>query len=757
MAILFFVFSIASYLSNKIGICYILIVISISLLFTFYFLKEKQNFYKISNLSLPVNFYITAYGTVLDFPQLKNKGQDKSNTTKLFIKIKTLKYKKKRVEKKFNVSVSVIGKINNISRGDKIRINLKLSRRIISKNFFNNPINDYYLANKIHWSASCKSAQMVKILYKNRFWSMVSNFRTRVISILEKKYPKNLHSNIKKKAFIKAILLGDKSDINKTLKENLLNAGIYHIFVISGAHIGIVALLLFYVLRIIGINKKKRLLFTALSIIFYLIISGGNLPAQRAVIMALIIIISKLIYQKTNIYNVIAFSGVFIIFMNPTDILNPGFILTFTLSFGITAGRELILPYMKQVPAFTKELISASLSASIISLPLSLFFFKRYSLLSFFSAILLIPIATIIIGLSFTLLSLALFPEFLSRFILLILDPFLSIFYFIMDKILNKIDFTIYRASPNVFLILVFLGIFAFFSLKKITPKYKLVFVIILIVFVVYFALPDKKYKTKNLETFFLDVGQGDAEVIIFPNGKSLLIDGGGVYYSSFEVGKRIVLPFLLQKKIKIDWIAVSHTHPDHVRGILEIIKILKPSELWLSQKSIKDRYWKELINKGKNITKILYIDSNFKRYVGKCKIKCIYPQKVISERYANNNSSQVLKISDKFHSFLFTGDIEKKAEDLLIDSMGKKLKSDVLKVPHHGSKTSSSIKFLQLVYPKIAVFSSKKNNKFGFPHISVIKNYKKIKTKNLFTAKNGGIRIVSKNNNLYIEKQKSR
>jgi competence protein ComEC len=326
-----------------------------------------------------------------------------------------------------------------------------------------------------------------------------------------------------------------------------------------------------------------------------------------------------------------------------------------------------------------------------------------------------------------------------------------------MDKILNKIDLTIYRASPNVFLILVFLGIFAFFSLKKIKPKYKTAFMIILIVFTVYFALPDKKYKTNNLETFFLDVGQGDAEVIVFPNGKSLLIDGGGVYYSSFEVGKRIVLPFLLQKKIKIDWIAVSHTHPDHVRGVLEIIKILKPSELWLSQKSVKDRYWKALINKSKGLTKILYIDSTFKRYVGKCKIECIYPQRVINERYANNNSSQVLKISDKFHSFLFTGDIEKKAEYLLINSMGKKLKSDVLKVPHHGSKTSSSIKFLQFVYPKIAVFSSKKNNKFGFPHTLVIKNYKKIKTKNLFTAKNGGIRIVSKSNNLYIEKGKLR
>jgi competence protein ComEC len=212
-----------------------------------------------------------------------------------------------------------------------------------------------------------------------------------------------------------------------------------------------------------------------------------------------------------------------------------------------------------------------------------------------------------------------------------------------------------------------------------------------------------------------------------------------------------------LQKKIKIDWIAVSHTHPDHVRGIIEIIKILKPSELWMSQKSVKDRYWKELINKSKNITKILYIDSNFKRYVGKCKIECIYPQKVINERYANNNSSQILKISDKHHSFLFTGDIEKKAEYSLINSMDNKLKSDVLKVPHHGSKTSSSMKFIKLVYPKIAVFSFKKNNKFGFPHTSVIKNYKKLKTKNLFTAKNGGIRIVSKKNNLYIEKEKLR
>ena len=747
-----FIISILSINIIKLNLSYTLIIISIALLFGVHFQNEKIIFHNTSNTELPQNYYITVFGKIIDFPEFR------TDTTILYINTNRVEYKKNNSKHSLNIRVSVVGKVKNISKGDRIRINIKISERNISKNFYKNPIDNYFLSNKIHLSASCKSRQMINVLEKNDFWIIIQKLRSKIKKILDKKYSGHCRDNNNKKAFIKAILLGDRGDITANLKESLLNTGIYHIFAISGAHIGIISILMVYLLKLLKFSKKKRYYISAFSIIFYLIISGGHVATQRAVIMSLIIMLSKIIYQKADIYNIIAFSGILILLINPLDILDPGFILTFTLSTGITAGRNMFLPLIKKIPNFTGELISASLSASIISLPLSLYFFKRYSLISFMSSILLIPISTIIIGLSFILFPFSIISDYFSNLLLYLLDPFLSLFFMLIDNVLNNIDGTIYRASPPLLMTVIFLVIFIYISIynfKRIHIKYFLL--LCMSIMIIFFISPDVKYIPENLEVYYIDVGQGDSELILFPDGKTLLIDGGGTYYSSFRVGQNILLPFLLQKKTKVDWVAISHTHPDHVRGVIEILNILKPDELWLSQKAIRDNLYLELLKTKSQLIKIRYIDSKFIRTGKNYKIRCIFPESVIKKKYATNNNSQVLKISNERHSFLFTGDIEKETEKFLSETNPGSLRAQVIKVPHHGSKTSSTKVFLNLVRPEIAVFSSKANNKFGFPHSSVIKNYQKIKTKMLFTAISGGIKITSTKKGLVIKRSKTK
>ncbi len=237
ISLIFFMSSIF-FFSKRLKLSYILIIISISLLFGIHFQNEKNNFNHISKTNLPIDFYITVYAKVIDFPI------SKTDTTILFIKTEKLIYEKKTSYVSLNIRVSVIGK-TNISKGDKIRLNLKISHKNFSKNFFHTPINSYFLTNKIHFSASCKSAQMISLLEKHFFWNIIENIRINIKNNLSRKYPEK--SN--KKAFIKAILLGDRGDINQELKENLLNAGIFHIFAISGAHIGIISFFLIYLLN----------------------------------------------------------------------------------------------------------------------------------------------------------------------------------------------------------------------------------------------------------------------------------------------------------------------------------------------------------------------------------------------------------------------------------------------------------------------------------------------------------------------------
>jgi competence protein ComEC len=259
-------------------------------------------------------------------------------------------------------------------------------------------------------------------------------------------------------------------------------------------------------------------------------------------------------------------------------------------------------------------------------------------------------------------------------------------------------------------------------------------------------------YEPGNLEVFYLDVGQGDSEVVVFPCGDALLIDGGGTYYSDFQVGQKIVLPFILQKKIKIKWVAVSHFHPDHVRGIIEIINIIKPEELWISSEAREDYFYNRLIQSIPGSVQIKKLRAPFNNRIGNCNVEFLYPQQFIIGSRSHNNHSQVIKISDPHHSFLFTGDIEKEVESHLAEMGCSKLRATVIKVPHHGSRTSSTLEFLTCVDPELAIFSYAQNNRFNFPHEGVIQNYKGQNIKHLSTARSGGIKIVSLPNSIKIE-----
>lgn len=204
---------------------------------------------------------------------------------------------------------------------------------------------------------------------------------------------------------------------------------------------------------------------------------------------------------------------------------------------------------------------------------------------------------------------------------------------------------------------------------------------------------------------FFLDVGQGDAQVVVFPGGDALLIDGGGVYYSDFQVGKNILLPFLLQKRIHVRWVAVSHYHADHIRGITEIVGLLKPEALWLSTNPTNDPLYWALMAEVPDSTGVQYITAPTVKKIGGCTIQWLFPKDVITDESPRNNHSQVLKISSPYHSFLFTGDIEKEVEGQLVSENGSLRHVDVLKVPHHGSATSSHLEFLQWVSPQVGDF----------------------------------------------------
>ena len=234
-----------------------------------------------------------------------------------------------------------------------------------------------------------------------------------------------------------------------------------------------------------------------------------------------------------------------------------------------------------------------------------------------------------------------------------------------------------------------------------------------------------------------------------------MLIDAGGASFSDFQTGRRCVLPFIIQKKIRVRWTAVSHYHPDHVKGIAEIIGILQPEELWISSEAVEDEFFRQLLAAKPKKTILRKIGRGFVKDIDGCSVACLSPSRFVQADAAENNHSMVLRVTDGCAAFLFCGDIEKTAEAELAESFNPGLSSSVLKLPHHGSRTSSGAPFLDLVRPQVAVISVPAYSSYGFPNLEVIDRLKQRNIRWLSTARSGGIMIASLPDGLGIEVSK--
>ena len=229
-----------------------------------------------------------------------------------------------------------------------------------------------------------------------------------------------------------------------------------------------------------------------------------------------------------------------------------------------------------------------------------------------------------------------------------------------------------------------------------------------------------------------------------------MLIDGGGFSKSTFDIGEKVVAPVLLKRKIKnLDIVVLTHPHPDHLNGLVSLVRDFKVNEVWTNGEHTASETFKELedIIAEKGIRKLLVSSAQTNRKMEEVIIEVLHPppsavyKRDKPSHILINNHSLVMRLVHKNVSILFTGDICEAAEsDLLKNSSA--LKSTMLKVPHYGSKTSSSIPFLKAVDPSIAILSVGYNNIFRLPSLAVIKRYQDQRCKLLRTDRDGAISI---------------
>ncbi len=666
-----------------------------------------------------------------------------------------------------------------LSAGDRISFVSKIKSL---RNYANPGAFDYkrYMALKDIWgTAFVHKAYPVDILPEgttSEINKKIAVFRGQISQLIEKTGPGD-HVGV-----LKALIIGDKLDISPFVRENFSRAGIAHILAISGLHITIIASFAYFIFRCplrrfkICLHKawlrKGAAILSFFPVMAYGLLAGMSYPTQRAIIIVVVFLLSLLSEKEPDAMNTLSLAAILTLILDPGSLFSISFQLSFSSTFAIIYGNSKI-PYMKFFAEqrdfkVTKKLFSSfsvSLFAIVGTLPFIMLYYGQMTLVGFFANFIFIPVIGFFV-LPMGLLSVFLYPISselawycirisafgLSNTIEAVTPTYFEIFsFYVLIWIFVNKDFnnalTHDDGSQNFF----------------IRKRFKILALIMLIASlgnVCYWL--HERFRHEELRVTLIDVGQGTSALAELPGGHCFLIDGGGSpENSAFDVGENILAPFLLRKRIRtFDNIVLSHPDGDHLNGLLYVLRNFNVKNIWTTGDESDSPNYSEFMDiiREKQIAAPDFgeIFGTHDKING-VQIEVLYPpgdfmKKNETWRLEKNNNSMVLKFTLGETSFLFPGDIEAEAEKELVETAGDKLKSTVLIAPHHGSKTSSTEAFLDAVKPEYVIISAGWENRFHFPHPSVIKRYEKRNCQIFRTDLDGAIKMSTNGQTLEIE-----
>ena len=513
-------------------------------------------------------------------------------------------------------------------------------------------------------------------------------------------------------------------------------------------------------------NKRITKILTIIFLIFFMALTGFTASVVRASIMGILILTSGLVHRKSDTINNLGISSLIILICNPYTIIDAGFWLSFAGTMGIILLEEPINSYFQKFKICKIKPISwiinsftITFAANIIIIPIMAYMFSTFSMTFWISNILAAPVMEFVTIYGFLMYFISIFLLPLAKFLGIILNFSLNSLIKIAEITSLIPGSSIYIKTPYLLeCIIYYLILFLIFNWKRIKEKlennkilekikknsYKYIS-IILISIILTNTISNKIFQ--EIKIYFVDVGQGDSTLIQTIEGKNILIDGGGSEFGSFDVGESILLPYLLDRRITtIDYLMISHFDSDHIGGVFAILENLEVKNIIISKQGETSENLKKFyeITNNKGIRTIIVKKGDIVEIDKYSHFEILFPEDNLIEDNILNNNSIVARFNSLDFSILFTGDIEEIAEKRLCElySGTDKLEAFVLKVAHHGSKTSSTEEFLELVKPKIALIGVGKNNNFGHPNIDVIERLENMGSK-IYRADNCGEIII--------------
>ncbi len=696
------------------------------------------------------------------------------------------------------IRVVIYGKPGRPAMGDRLTFTSKIRP---FTNFKNPGGFDYikYMTFKHVWGNAYTASKKLFIQPSaNKFKNQLSSVREKTSDLI------NQSSDGDANAILKALILGNRQQISKPLRQAFNRAGISHLLAISGLHIGIVASFAFFLFTWLlsqfkpflrhAWTRKGAAVLSLLPVVFYGIMSGMSPSTQRAVIMVGVFLLTFLIEREHDLINTVSVAALVILIISPPALFSISFQLSFVAVLSIIYGISRIFHIKERPENMASRLVKTVGTFIIVSglaiigtAPLTLFYFNQVSFSGIFSNLIFVPL------IGFAVVPVGLF----SVFILLPVSSNAAFWGLkICDIILNFSIKGIYQIAGlpyaavktitpsmiEMICVYIVLGsvLYLLFPLKPTDQKLEtvrgktniarssqqktafIIFAITLLVLSadIFYWVQKRCYKD-DLTVSIVDVGQGNAALLEMPGGQCALIDGGGYATNAiFDIGEKVIAPFLWRKKIKtVETVILTHYDADHLNGLIYILKHFNVRQVFANHDPatcLKNNAFIDAICQ-KHIKYPAYKNLSKKIALNGVILKIIYPLENFADLASkeawrdSNNNSMVVQVNFGNYSILFPGDIMKKAEQELVD-LNYDLHSTIMLAPHHGSNSSSTQRFIERVNPAYIIISAGWQNRFGFPAPEVLKRYEKNKIITFRTDVNGCVSILNDGKHLILE-----
>ncbi|HEY7041413.1 MAG TPA: DNA internalization-related competence protein ComEC/Rec2 [Methylomirabilota bacterium] len=540
-------------------------------------------------------------------------------------------------------------------------------------------------------------------------------------------------------ALLAGLLMGERSQLPPESDEAFRRAGVYHVLAVSGFNVALLAGGVFAALAMGGVPRRGAAVVAAIALVGFALVVGGQPSVLRATVMGLLLLAAPLLDRESQLMNAVAGAALALLLWRPGDLWEPGF----QLSFAATAGIVHVTPWLARRltergwPAWLATAVAVSLGAQAAVTPLMLAHFNQLSLIGVVANLAVVPLAGVatmlgMLGLLLELASTALAGLLFETLWLVLLA--LRAAVWIAAAVPAAM---VHLPAPAAVALLAWYGAVVLAPAASASRRTRIVLGGLAVVVAATSIWPWLRPTEGLLRVTFLDVGQGDAALVELPDGPRLLVDGGPGGARRFDVGERVLAPFLWNRPVgRLDAVALSHWDIDHSGGLAAVLRRFQVGEFWESGRAPSGAA-ETVAALTRSGAPRRVLTAGQRLWLGRAMVTVLGPAP--GPPVTANDQSLVLRLDWRGISLLLPGDLGAQGEAALLSRAGP-LRALVLKVAHHGSRSSSGTPFLRAAQPLVAVVSVGARNPFRHPSLETLGRLEAAGTRVYRTDRDGAV-----------------